>query len=76
MCEKIAVKKLSDLKQASQVCHVIKVKDETPIRQKTRPIPYHLHGELRKMLKEMLDVQSESNKTSIKRNQRKRTILL
>jgi hypothetical protein len=55
MCEKIAVGKLSDLKQASQSCHVIKVKHETPIRQKSRPIPYNLHVELRRMLQEKLE---------------------
>jgi hypothetical protein len=55
ICEKIAVSKLSDLKQATKVYHVIKVTNETPIRQKPRPIPYHLHEELRTMLKEMLD---------------------
>jgi hypothetical protein len=55
LCEQISVAKLSQLTQANKVEHVIKLTDNTPIRQKERQIPFYKQQELRDMLREMLE---------------------
>lgn len=55
ICEKIAVSQLSELKTASEVYYMIKVQNETLIRQKPWPIPYHQHQEYIQLSRSRMD---------------------
>lgn len=56
-CKKISASTMKDLTRTSTIHHVIKVKNNKPIRCKIRPIPQAKRAEFKAMLQDMIDLK-------------------